>query len=62
MTDETNVRGLSKDSGIGDGQEDQTEEIRLLLTRKQIILYGPPGTGKTFKARRIAVDFLLGNR
>ncbi|MGA2308210.1 MAG: hypothetical protein ABSG57_01515 [Candidatus Bathyarchaeia archaeon] len=34
----------------------------LLSEKKQIILYGPPGTGKTYKAHRVAIQFLRGDQ
>lgn len=32
--------------------------IKLLSSKKQIILYGPPGTGKTYNTKKISIDLL----
>jgi len=36
------------------------QKIRLMISKKQIILYGPPGTGKTYNTRELAVRLLEG--
>ena len=53
---ETNIKNAFKEI---DKMKEFQNYLKLLETRKQIILQGPPGTSKTYQAKRIAAHIIL---